>query len=71
MTDRARWAKNYKDKHRELGLCLDCPKEVELGRTMCRKHLEYHANRMRKHRPCEASIAPVGTATSSSKRRSG
>ena len=31
--------KKYKQRHRELGLCIDCPDPVYPGRTRCLKHL--------------------------------
>ena len=32
--------KKYKDRHRELGLCVSCSEKAVQGRSLCEKHLK-------------------------------
>ena len=40
----------YKQKHRELGLCTQCSSPVHPGHMRCLKHLRSHAASQKKYR---------------------
>ena len=43
---RREYMADYRDRHRERGLCLMCSRPVVKGRTQCAKHLEIGKDRM-------------------------
>jgi len=40
----------YKNRHKELGLCTDCSEPVYRGRKKCLKHLRLHSISRQKYR---------------------
>lgn len=50
----------YRAKHRAAGLCSDCPRKAEAGRTQCTRCYESHLQRKRRryHSLAASGICP-------------
>ena len=45
FASKTRTTKNYRERHREIGLCDYCMKKVIKGLTYCKYHQEYFKKR--------------------------